>query len=283
MNEATLFPESGFRRLMIELSYDGTNYAGWAKQPDQPTLQESVESALSMLAHTTVATVVAGRTDAGVHATQQFIHVDIPEKPPFPDKEWNIPNWAYRLNRILNEDIRIMNVEYAPEGFHARFSPIARHYTYKIADGLMTLPPLSRFDVAPWYRTLDEDLMNEVCKPLLGEHDFKAFCKYREGGTTIRKLLKFHWYRLDNGYLAADVSADAFCYSMVRNLVGAAVSVGEGRFPADRMTELLDNQERVTDSYVFPARGLTLVGVDYPAENELLERAKIAMAKRVDD
>ena len=236
-----------------------------------------------MLAHTTVATVVAGRTDAGVHATQQFIHVDIPEKPPFPDKEWNIPNWAYRLNRILDEDIRIMSVEYAPEGFHARFSPIARHYTYKIADGLMTLPPLSRFDVAPWYRTLDEDLMNEVCKPLLGEHDFKAFCKYREGGTTIRKLLKFHWYRLDNGYLAADVSADAFCYSMVRNLVGAAVSVGEGRFPADRMTELLDNQERVTDSYVFPARGLTLVGVDYPAESELLERAKIAMAKRVDD
>ena len=283
MAKPTLFPESGFRRLKIELSYDGTNFAGWAKQPDQRTLQQDLEEALAMVAHGPVNTVVAGRTDAGVHATMQFIHVDIPEKPPFPDKDWNIPNWEYRLNRILSEDIRIHSVEYAPEGFHARFSASARHYTYKIADGLMTLPPLSRFDVAPWYRHLDEKVMNEISSKMLGEHDFKAFCKFREGGTTIRTLTKFHWYRLPNGYLAADVSADAFCYSMVRNLVGAAVCIGEGRFPQEWMVDLLENKERVSDSYVFPARGLTLVGVDYPADELLAEKAAQSMARRMDE
>ena len=281
MAKPTLFPESGFRRLRIELSYDGTNFAGWAKQPDQRTLQEELESALSKLAHDQINTVVAGRTDAGVHALQQFVHCDISENPPHADMDWDITNWAYRLNRILDEDIRIHKVDYAPEGFHARFSASARHYTYKIADGLMTLPPLERFDVAPWYRHLDLDLMNEVSAHMLGEHDFSAFCKYREGSTTIRTLTKFNWYRLPNGYLAADVSADAFCYSMVRNLVGAAACVGEGRFPKEWMLKMLENRERVPDSIVFPGRGLTLVKVDFPADELLAEKAAQSMARRM--
>jgi tRNA pseudouridine38-40 synthase len=281
MAKPTLFPESGSRRLRIELSYDGTNFAGWAKQPDQRTLQEELESALSKLAHDQINTVVAGRTDAGVHALQQFVHCDIAENPPHADMDWDISNWAYRLNRILDEDIRIHKVDYAPEGFHARFSASARHYTYKIADGLMTLPPLERFDVAPWYRHLDLDLMNEVSAHMLGEHDFSAFCKYREGSTTIRTLTKFNWYRLPNGYLAADVSADAFCYSMVRNLVGAAACVGEGRFPKEWMLKMLENRERVPDSIVFPGRGLTLVKVDFPADELLAEKAAQSMAWRM--
>ena len=281
MAKPTLFPESGFRRLRIELSYDGTNFAGWAKQPDQRTLQEELESALSKLAHDQINTVVAGRPDAGVHALQQFVHCDISENPPHADMDWDITNWAYRLNRILDEDIRIHSVGYAPEGFHARFSANARHYTYKIADGLMTLPPLERFDVAPWYRHLDLDLMNEVSAHMLGEHDFSAFCKYREGSTTIRTLTKFNWYRLPNGYLAADVSADAFCYSMVRNLVGAAACVGEGRFPKEWMLKMLENRERVPDSIVFPGRGLTLVKVDFPADELLAEKAAQSMARRM--
>ena len=136
-----------------------------------------------------------------------------------------------------------------------------RHYIYKIADDLKTIPPLARFDIEPWYRKLDEDLMNDACNYLLGEHDFKAFCKFREDQTTVRTLMKFHWSRDANEYLQADVRANAFCYSMVRNLVGAAVAVGEGRFPKEWILELLQNKERVSDSYVFPGRGLTLVKV----------------------
>ena len=283
MAKPTLFPESGFRRLRIELSYDGTHFAGWAKQPDQRTLQEELESALSKLAHEPINTVVAGRTDAGVHAIQQFVHADIPENPPHADMDWDINNWAYRLNRILDEDIRILKVDYAPEGFHARFSANARHYTYKIADGLQTIPPLNRLDVAPWYRNLDVELMNEVSAKLLGQHDFSAFCKFREGSTTIRTLTKFHWYRLPNGYLAADVSADAFCYSMVRNLVGATACVGEGRFPPEWMLDMLKNRERVPDSIVFPGRGLTLVKVDFPADDQLAVKAAESMARRMEE
>ena len=283
MSKPTLFPESGFRRLRIELSYDGTNFAGWAKQPDQRTLQEEMESALSKLAHGPVNTVVAGRTDAGVHAARQFIHVDISDNPDLLESDGGITNWAYRLNRILDEDIRIHTVDLAPEGFHARFSASARHYTYKIADALMTIPPIARFDVAPWYRALDEKLMNEVSQHMLGERDFSAFCKFREGGTTIRTLSKFHWYRLDNGYLAADVSADAFCYSMVRNLVGAAVCIGEGRYPQEWMINMLKGGERVPDSYVFPGRGLTLMKVDYPADDQLAAKAEASMARRLEE
>ncbi len=265
--EPTLEPKSGFlalRRLKIELTYEGTNYAGWAFQPDQRTLQGEIESAISKIARTKVETIVAGRTDAGVHARQQFIHVDIPQNPLPPDITWDIPNWAYKLNRILDEDIRILKVEDAPPGFHARFSPTERRYEYKIADDLQIVKPLERFDVEPWYRKLDIDLMNEAGNYLLGEHDFKAFCKFREDQTTIRTLMKFHWRRAENGFLIADVRANAFCYSMVRNLVGAAVCVGEGRFPKEWVLEVLANKERVSDSYVFPGRGLTLTEIVLP-------------------
>ena len=211
--EPTLNPKSGFLRLKIELCYDGTNYAGWAYQPDQRTLEGELRGAISKMVRTDVELIVAGRTDAGVHATQQFVHIDIPQNPPAPEINWDIPNWAYRLNRILDEDIRILEVTQAPVDFHARFSPMERHYIYKIADDLKTIPPLARFDIEPWYRKLDEDLMNDACNYLLGEHDFKAFCKFREDQTTVRTLMKFHWSRDANEYLQADVRANAFCYS----------------------------------------------------------------------
>ena len=102
MTEPTLNPESGFRRLRIQLAYDGTNFAGWAKQPDQRTLQEELESAISLIVRAKADSIVAGRTDAGVHATHQIIHVDVPEA------ELDIENFAYRLNRILDEDLRMI-------------------------------------------------------------------------------------------------------------------------------------------------------------------------------
>ena len=273
MTEPTLYPESGFRRLRIDLAYDGSNFAGWAKQPDRRTVQECIEEALAKISRITPETIVAGRTDAGVHATGQVIHVDLPESVALDDL-------VYKLNRILDEDVRIHNISIAPEAFHARFSALRRYYRYKILDDNKVLDPLSRIDVATWYRPLDVDVMNETSALLLGEHDFAAFCKYREGATTIRTLEKYEWKRNSEGILVADIVADAFCYSMVRNLVGAVVCVADGRFNPEWIVGVLDNKERVSDSLVFPARGLTLYQVDYPSDAQLLERAKITIARR---
>jgi len=272
MTEPTLYPESGFLRLRLDLAYDGTNFFGWGKQPDRRTVQEEVEKAIAIISQSKIDSIVAGRTDAGVHATGQVIHVDVPESI-------NLDEIAYKLNRILDEDIRIIQVSIAPEAFHARFSALRRSYIYKILDKNLPVPPINRFDIASWYRPLEVDSLNEASALVLGHHDFAAFCKFREGGTTIRTLEKFQWER-QGDLLVASVVADAFCYSMVRNLVGAAVCVADGRKESSWMGELLANKERVSDSLVFPARGLTLSSVEYPTNDQLLERAKVTIGKR---
>lgn len=278
MAAPTLFPESGFRRLRLDIAYDGTHFFGWATQPGHRTLQDLIEEAISRISQTNIDSIVAGRTDAGVHATGQVIHVDVPDA--MFDRDLTYLDLRYKLNRILDEDVRIMNVSDAPEGFHARFSALRRYYSYKILDNNDVIAPLSRHDVASWYRPLDAARMNEASKLLLGHHDFAAFCKFKVGGTTIRTLEKYEWHRSDEGLLVADVVADAFCYSMVRNLVGAVVCVADGRQSPAWIAQLLANKERVSDSLVFPARGLTLYQVDYPSNDQLLERAKITVAKR---
>ena len=278
MAAPTLFPESGFRRLRLDIAYDGTHFFGWATQPGHRTLQDLIEEAISRISQTNIDSIVAGRTDAGVHATGQVIHVDVPDA--MFDRELTYLDLRYKLNRILDEDVRIMNVSDAPQGFHARFSALRRYYSYKILDNNDVIAPLSRHDVASWYRPLDAARMNEASALLLGHHDFAAFCKFKVGGTTIRTLEKYEWHRSDEGLLVADVVADAFCYSMVRNLVGAVVCVADGRQSPAWIAQLLANKERVSDSLVFPARGLTLYQVDYPSNDQLLERAKITVAKR---
>jgi tRNA pseudouridine38-40 synthase len=278
MAQPTLFPESGFRRLRLDIAYDGSNFYGWAAQPGRRTLQDLVEKAISQIARIDAESIVAGRTDAGVHATGQVIHVDVPDTIFTADLTYK--DLRYKLNRILDEDVRIMNVTDAPAGFHARFSALRRYYTYKIIDNNDVIPPLTRHDVASWYRPLDVDLMNKASDLALGRHDFAAFCKFKVGGTTIRTLEKYQWQRTSDGLLVAEVVADAFCYSMVRNLVGAVVCVADGRKDPSWIGELLANKERVSDSLVFPARGLTLSQVDYPSNDQLLERAQVTIGKR---
>ena len=276
MTEPTLHPEGGFRRLRIDLAYDGTNFSGWAIQPDRRTVQACIEEAISKIARVNVETIVAGRTDAGVHATGQVIHVDLPESLELTDL-------AYKLNRILDEDIRINQITIAPPAFHARFSALRRYYEYRILDENKVIPPLARFNTESWYRTLDVDVMNQASALLLGTHDYAAFCKFREGATTIRTLETYSWRRDNQGFLIGDVVADAFCYSMVRNLVGAIVCVADGRKDVSWISTLLENKERVSDSLVFPARGLSLYKVDYPDDAELLERAAKTIARREEE
>ena len=276
MTEPTLYPESGFRRLRLDISYDGTNFSGWGIQPDRRTVQQAIEEAIRTVAQAKAETIVAGRTDAGVHATGQVIHVDLPESLELTDL-------AYKLNRILDEDIRINQITIAPPAFHARFSALRRYYEYRILDENKVIPPLARFNTEPWYRPLDVDVMNEASALLLGTHDYAAFCKFREGATTIRTLESYSWRRDNQGVLIADVVADAFCYSMVRNLVGAIVCVADGRKDASWISTLLENRERVSDSMVFPGRGLTLYKVDYPSDAELLDRVAKTIARREEE
>lgn len=255
MNEPTLNPKSGLVRFRLDISYDGSNYSGWARQPDQNTIQGEIEAALAKIFASEIEVIAGGRTDAGVHALGQVAHFDIPEK-------LEIENLAYKLNRILKAEVRINSATRAPKDFHARFSAKSRTYQYKLIDNNKVVPPLTRFDTASWYRKLDEKLMNKASKQLLGKRDFRAFCKANPDLNTVRDLKVFSWRR-SGELLVATVTANAFCYSMVRNLVGAAVCVGEGRFGKEWILKVLEEEERVSDSYVFPANGLTLIKITY--------------------
>lgn len=270
-------------RIRIDVAYDGTDFKGWATQPGLRTVQGSLEEALATALRTPAARVTcAGRTDTGVHARGQVTHLDVDpevlaasagrsEDPP-------LAALARRLNGILPPDVRVRACAEAPAGFDARFSAVWRRYAYRIADRPAAYDPLTRGHVLHWPRPLDVEAMNAAAGHLLGEHDFAAFCKRREGATTIRRLLELGWARQD-GLVVATVRADAFCHNMVRSLVGCMVAVGEGRREPAWARDVLTAQVRDPGVTVVHAHGLTLEEVGYPAEEELARQA--ASARRV--
>jgi tRNA pseudouridine38-40 synthase len=237
-------------------------------------VQGVLEEALATLLRTPVNLVVAGRTDAGVHATGQVAHVDLPA--PAPDVE----ELGHRLARLLAPDVRVSSVRPAPPGFDARFSALRRHYHYRVCDDPRGADPLRRHDTLAWHRSLDLAAMITASTTLLGEHDFAAFCRRREGATTIRALQRFEWARPEPHLLVAHVAADAFCHSMVRSLVGALLAVGDRRRPTTWPVSLLGGTERSSEVQVAPAHGLTLVEVTYPPDANLAARAQTTRAVR---
>jgi len=222
-----------------------------------------------------VALTVAGRTDAGVHATGQVAHSDVPLDTIPPDQ------LVYRLVRLLPPDLRVLAVRPVPRAFDARFSALRRHYQYRVCDAPWGVAPLRRYDTLSYPRTLDTTAMNAASALLLGEHDFAAFCRRREGASTVRALQALVWIRDERYLLVAHVAADAFCHSMVRSLVGALLVVGEHRRPSDWPAGLLRNTNRTSEVTVAPAHGLTLVGVDYPEDDQLAARAEQTRARRL--
>jgi len=254
-------------RLRLDIAYDGTDFSGWARQPGLRTVCGEIEEKLSAIVRTPVLLTVAGRTDAGVHASGQVAHVDVPTSA-LPDDP---SRWVRRLARFLPKDVRVTAISIAPEHFDARFSAIRRHYEYRVTTAVYGAEPLRARDTVAWPKAVDLDAMQRASASLLGLHDFAAFCKRREGATTVRELQRYEWTR-DGDILTAHVSADAFCWSMVRSLVGAALAVGEGRRTVEWMTGLLDERERAASVAVAPAHGLSLVGVDYPADEDLAAR-----------
>jgi tRNA pseudouridine38-40 synthase len=218
---------------------------------------------------------VAGRTDAGVHATGQVAHCDVP-RAVWEEQEQRL---VRRLRGLLPPDIAVPAVSEAHPDFDARFGALARHYLYRLTDDPSGPAPLRRADTVGWPRTLDVDDMALAAGLLLGEHDFAAFCRRREGATTIRTLLALDVARSE-GLIEVRASADAFCHSMVRSLVGALLAVGEGRRPPEWPAGLFARTERASDVPVAPAGGLTLVRVDYPADDELGARTQVTRARR---
>jgi tRNA pseudouridine38-40 synthase len=281
--------DGGLVRLRLDIAYDGTDFAGWATQADQRTVAGLLEETLSTVFRTQVRLRAAGRTDAGVHATGQVAHVDVPTDAlpnAYPRSarphQSEFQPLIHRLGRLLPVDVRVRRIVRAPAGFDARFSALRRDYAYRITTADHGVEPHQARYVTGWPRTLDVDAMTTASRNLLGLHDFAAFCRHREAATTIRDLQRFDWER-DGDLITAHVSADAFCWSMVRSLVGAVLAVGEHRRTADWCAELLRSTRRSSDFAAAPARGLTLVGVDYPADSELQARTLITRDLRTRD
>ena len=293
-------------RLRLDIAYDGTDFAGWAIQPGRRTVAGSIAEALRTLFRSEIAMVVAGRTDAGVHASGQVAHIDVPGDaldslaprhrrgaPPVEtadraDSPEQVDGGSHasgrrglsrRLAGLLPPDVRVAGVHVAPTGFDARFSALRRHYRYRISTAEWGVDPLRRNDIYGYRRPLDVPAMNAAAAALVGLHDFAAFCQPREGATTIRELQRLTVIERD-AEVRVEVSADAFCHSMVRSLVGALLAVGSRRAEVDRPARLLAGARRTAEIAVAPARGLTLVGVDYPADGELALRAHQTRAVR---
>ena len=275
MLAAAAGPPVGHLRVRLDLSYDGTDFLGWAEQPGRRTVQGVVQDALGVLVRADPPRLqVAGRTDAGVHARGQVAHADLPA-PVATD-----PLLLRRLNGLLPEDVQVRRTSLAAPGFDARFSALARTYRYRVADGPATVDPLRRRDVLSWPRPLDLAALAVACPPMLGERDFAAYCKRRAGATTVRELLELGWEREGSGLLVMTVRADAFCHSMVRSLVGAMLPVGEGRREPTWPASLLLLQARSSAVVVAPPHGLVLEHVAYPADDALLTRQAVTRRMR---
>jgi len=267
----------GLIRIRGKISYDGKDFSGWGMQPDRRTVQGELENAISTLLRVDRVIVhCAGRTDAGVHASAQVIHFDIAEKDAMEMKDL-----TYRINAILPEDISIQELEVTAADFDARFAALSRSYEYLIYQGQRN--PLLRDRAYRSYLTLDVSAMNDASQSLIGLHDFSAFCKKREGATTIRTLMKFSWTETSDGLIKVELEADAFCYSMVRGLIGAVLAIGEGKFDKAWLEDYLAGREREAHVFAAPALGLTLVDVKYPAPSEYTKRIAETLQVRDSD
>jgi tRNA pseudouridine38-40 synthase len=263
-------------RIRLDVSYDGTDFSGWAVQPDRRTVQDVVQQALcTVLRVPSAELTVAGRTDAGVHATGQVAHVDVPVSA------WDGAHGrlVHKLAGVLPPDVRVFGATQVPHEFDARFGALWRRYVYRICDAKGGVEPLLRRQVLAWSRELDTEAMAAAAVSLVGRHDFVAFCRRRPHATTVRCLQAVDVAR-DGDHITCTVHADAFCRSMVRSVVGSLLAVGEGRRPVDWPASLLNHHKRCDDIGVAPAHGLTLVAVAYPPDDGLRARAELTRARR---
>jgi tRNA pseudouridine38-40 synthase len=257
-------------RIRLGLGYDGTDFFGWAKQPGLRTVQGVLEdSAMAMVegfgSPGLTAITCAGRTDSGVHARRQTAHLDL------PSALWGLRGShgvVGQLTAQLPSDVRVLSAERVPHDFDARFSAVVRTYTYQLFDRTTHLEPLDLRFAAAVGVPLDVKRMAAGGRLLLGEHDFAAFCRRREGASTVRTLLRCEPIRGLGQQITVTVAADAFCHSMVRSLVGALVAVGQGKHELEWLSGLLLRESRSDAVLVMPAAGLVLESITYPPPSE---------------
>jgi len=271
-------------RWRLDVAYDGTAFSGWAAQPGLRTVEGDLGDWIGRVLRLPEPPrlTCAGRTDTGVHARGQVVHVDLPaisQTSRRGPQDTGIV-LARRLPRALPEDLVVRRVTRAPEGFDARFSAIWRRYVYRLWDNPVDADPLRRHHVVRHLDPLDVALLNEAGTDLVGLHDFVAFCKRRDQATTIRTLRRVEAVRLPDRTIEVTIQADAFCHSMVRSLMGALTAVAAGRKDRAWLRSLLTLGERAGDVTVLPAAGLTLEEVGYPADAELAARTAEARTTR---
>lgn len=278
-------------RFALTLAYDGGPFYGWARQSQLGSVQQSLEEALELVLRVPTRTVVAGRTDTGVHARGQVVHIDVSEQSlarlVTRDGELNAEaTLARRLNSILHASTKgavlVRAARAVPSGFDARFSALWRSYTYTIADGVDRWDPLRRGDTLFHPRELDAEAMSREAEALIGLHDFLSYCKPRQGSTTIRELQELRVERSqDDALIRVHLRADAFCHHMVRSVVGALIAVGEARREPGWAKARL--QERVRDAKTTMVAGhaLVLEAVGYPEDADAGERAAATRVRRV--
>lgn len=287
-------------RVRIDLAYDGAPFSGWARQPGLPTVQAALEDALAVLVRRDVRVVVAGRTDTGVHARGQVVHLDLTadewhglgrgrERDPGTALERRLTG---ALSHVLGRGRRelglgespgaivVRRAAEAPAGFDARFSAVSRRYGYRIDDGAAGRDPLTRH-LTWWTKdVLDVAVMAQAVRELVGLHDFLSFCRPREGATTVREVLDVSVERDRDGLVVLGIEADAFCHHMVRSVVGAAARVGAGREEAGWLGRRLEDRVRDARVQMAPAHALVLEEVRYPGDEGLGERAARTRAVR---
>ena len=271
----------GLTRFRIDLAYDGTDFAGWAKQPKLRTVQGELLRALQQIFGASSDDFfmrVGGRTDAGVHADHQVCHVDLSDTQL--SRLGRNPLSAARLNSLLPTDVAILKVSKAPKGFDARFSSIGRSYVYAIADANCKPNPKETRYTLTVSKKLSLEKMSAAGKKLLGLRDFGAFCKPRPGATTIRNLRKLAVKRSGDGRILIEVSADAFCHNMVRALVGALIAAGEGRITPTELSKIQQEAKRTSAFKVVGPQGLTLTKISYPPARDLAKQAEKARNTR---
>ena len=282
-------------RLRIDLGYQGTDFHGWAAQPQLRTVQGTLEAALHRVAGEPVLTVVAGRTDAGVHARRQVVHIDLSDQAVKRIQGRSQRELGQALRARVNgalghdaaDDLVVHDATVVNDDFDARFAAIWRRYSYRIADAVAFHDPLVTASTTVVREALDAHRMEQAAGELLGLHDFLPFCKPRPGATTIRTLLDLGITRSDTGVIVIDLRADAFCHHMVRAMVGGLINVGRGKWSVEHPAALIARadagQPLTAPMVVAPAAGLVLEEIGYPPPSEWAQQIHRARAKRSKD
>jgi tRNA pseudouridine38-40 synthase len=273
----------GLTRFRIDLSYDGTDFTGWAKQPGLRTVHGEVVAVMNKIfgpSKTDFSLRVAGRTDAGVHAEHQVVHVDL--SPAQLKRLGRNPDMRLKMNALLDPDIRVIKVSEVPANFHARYAATHRRYRYTIADSVSGWNPLrARYNL--WLKyPLDLEAMQAASKEFLGLHDFAAFSKPKPKATTIRELREITVKRnkaLGN-VIEIELMADAFAHNMVRSIVGALIKVGAGRATPKDVAKALKSRSRAHPFKVVTPEGLSLIEVGYPAQKDYGKQVLITQHTR---